>query len=96
MVNQRFMAAARGAGHDVATVHHWNYPKNVYWRQIVDPRQLVPLPGQANLRGGYLPLHQGGLHPLTTGVAGNPTAGPVAPVHVKDLPIWMSTIRAHE
>ncbi len=92
-VNTRFMAAARGAGYDVATVHHWNYPKSMYWQQIVDPRQLVPLPGQAQLRGGYLPLHQGGLHPLTTGVPGNPTGGPVAPVHAVDLPVWMSTIR---
>ncbi|MEJ3750095.1 DUF4157 domain-containing protein [Actinomycetes bacterium KLBMP 9797] len=96
VVNQRFLAAARGAGHDIATVHHWNYPKDMYWQQIVDPRQLVPVPGQAALRGGYHPLHQGGLHPLTTGVPGNPTGGPVAPVHELPLPVWMSTIQPGE
>ena len=96
VVNGRFLDMARAAGYDLATTHHWNFPKANYWQQLVDPRQLVPLPGQAELRGGYLPLHQGGLHPLTTAVPGRPTTGPVAPVHVRDLPIWMSILSAEE
>ena len=40
----------------------------------------------------HLPLHQLGLHPLTTGVPGSPTGGPVHGVHAVDLPVWVSPL----
>jgi hypothetical protein len=92
-VNSRFLRMARAAGRDLATTHHWNFPKDNFWQQVVDPRHLVPLPGRAELRGSYLPLHQGGLHPLTTAVPSSPTAGPVAPAHEVDLPGWVTILR---
>jgi hypothetical protein len=86
VVNSRFMEAARTQGIDLATVHHWNFPKSLYPRSIVDPHHLVPVEGQASLRGtSWHPVHQGGLHPLTTGSPSRPTAGPVAPAHILPL-----------
>jgi hypothetical protein len=96
VVNKRFLEMARNAGYDIATTHHWNFPKANHWQYLVDHRQLVPLPGRADLRGSYLPLHQGGLHPLTTSMPGRATAGPVAPVHIRDLPVPMSPITFDE
>ncbi|WNO11357.1 DUF4157 domain-containing protein [Teredinibacter sp. KSP-S5-2] len=79
----KYKVLARAEGIDVATIHHWNYNKSDFPLQVVDPRHLMPVYGQDLLRGGYHPVHQGGLHPLTT--SGHPTNDPVAPIHVIPL-----------
>jgi YD repeat-containing protein len=40
-VNSRFTKAARGAGIEVGPVHHWNFGKQDFPSQIVDPRNLI-------------------------------------------------------
>jgi hypothetical protein len=70
---------ARAQGIDVATIHHWNYNKDLYPYQVVDPRNLLPVYGQSEMRGGWHPYHQGGLHRLMSG--GHPTNDPIDPVH---------------
>lgn len=74
---------ARAQGIDVATLHHWNYNKSLYPYQVVDPRNLMPVYGQAQLRGGDHPMHQGGLHPQTT--SGHPTRDPIDPINEQPL-----------
>jgi len=86
VVQDRFLELARARGFDVATVHHWNFPLSRYPQLITDPRHLVPVFEQSQMRGGYHPVHQGGLHRLTTSNPSQPTAGPVAPVHEIVLP----------
>lgn len=78
-----YKVLARAEGIDVATLHHWNYNKNLYPQQVVDPRNLMPVYGQAQLRGGHHPTHQGGLHPLMS--SGHPTRDPINPIHELSL-----------
>ncbi|MGI8789236.1 MAG: hypothetical protein ACR2HG_15965 [Pyrinomonadaceae bacterium] len=41
-VRQRFKNNAEKAGHTIdGEIHHWNYPKNQYPDQIVNPRNLT-------------------------------------------------------
>lgn len=40
-MNSRFTKAARGAGIEVGPVHHWNFGKQDFPSQIVDPRNLI-------------------------------------------------------
>jgi RHS repeat-associated protein len=44
VVNSKFLKAARSAGHDVAELHHWNYPKIDNLDNLLDPSRLVPAP----------------------------------------------------
>lgn len=80
---RRYSLAAREAGFDVATLHHWNYNKGDFPLQVVDPRNLMPFYGKDLMAGGTHPGHQGGIHPLTS--SGHPTNDPIAPIHVQPL-----------
>jgi filamentous hemagglutinin len=79
-VNKRFLKAARGAGYDIAEVHHWNFSKSDFPRQIVDPRILVPVPTRA--------LHEQ-IHRATSGTV-DIWAGPINPQHQIPLPDWLT------
>ena len=83
-VQGRFLELARAEGHDIATVHHWNFPLQNYPGHITDPFNLYPIYEQELMSGGYHPAHQGGLHRLMSGTR-NITAGPVAPIHETPL-----------
>ena len=80
VVRGHYMKMANARGLDVATIHHWNWNKNLYPEQIVDPRNLVPVYGKNLMRGTYHPGHQGGLHRLMTS-GRRPTNDPIASIH---------------
>jgi hypothetical protein len=85
-VNCRFLESARAAGHDIAQVHHWNFPIGNFPTQIVDPRHLVPVPSRA--------VHEA-VHTATTS---NPNTfigiwgGPIAPQHQIPVPPWTTPL----
>jgi hypothetical protein len=79
-----YKVLARAQGIDVATIHHWNFNKDLYPEQVVDPRNLMPVYGQARMSGGDHPAHQHGLHPLMS--SGHPTRDPIDPIH--ELPLY--------
>jgi hypothetical protein len=83
-VRKEYFEEARALGIDIATIHHWNYNKNLYPEQVVDPRNLMPIYGRGEMRGTWHPAHQGGLHPLTS--SGHPTTDPIDPIH--ELPLY--------
>ena len=81
-VNDRFVASARAAGHDIAEVHHWNFGKLDYPEQIVDPRHLVPVP----TRAAHFELHK-----ATSGTT-NYWVGPIAAQHRIEIPNWFTPL----
>lgn len=81
-VNSRFMKAARAEGMEVAEVHHWNYGKIDYPTQVVDPRNLVPVP----TRAAHEALHRA--TSLTTDI----WAGRINPQHVIDIDGWYTPL----
>jgi RHS repeat-associated protein len=87
-VNKTFLPRARAAGYDIATVHHWNWPKAQYPGQVVDPRNLIPIPEQSLLSGGYHPTHYG-IHQLTSSGT-NVYVDPTGAIHVIPIEKWMS------
>ena len=84
-VQSRFLRLARAEGHDIATVHHWNFALQDYPAHITDPFNLFPVYEESLLNRGYHPVHQGGLHRLMTSDPANITRGPVAPIHEAQL-----------
>lgn len=83
MLWDEYKELARAQGIDVATLHHWNYNKNLYPTEVVDPRNLFVVYGQQEMIGGHHPFHQGGLHVQTS--SGHPTRSPIAPIHAQQL-----------
>jgi hypothetical protein len=41
-VNSRFLESYRAAGNQAYAVHHWNFDRNTFPNQVLDPRNLVP------------------------------------------------------
>ena len=56
-LSRKFKVAARNAGFDIATVHHWNFPKGNYADIVDHPDHLVPIYGQRQMAGGSHPEH---------------------------------------
>ncbi|HVF51414.1 MAG TPA: Ig-like domain-containing protein [Pyrinomonadaceae bacterium] len=70
-VRSKFLDQAKAAGHQIAALHHWNFGKTRFPNQLVDPRNLVPVPEGA--------IHRL-IHRLTSSGT-NYTKDPIAPIH---------------
>jgi hypothetical protein len=81
-VNSRFVTSARGAGYNIAEVHHWNYGKTDNPTLIVDPRNLVPVPSRAM----HIDIHR------QTSSGTNFFVDPIAPQHRLDIQGWYTPL----
>jgi hypothetical protein len=86
LVNNNFGESAEAAGYKIAEVHHWNYNRGNFPEQLLDPRNLVPIP-EWSLRGPGTALHKL-IHRLTR--SGASYRSPIAPAHV--LPVDTSVM----
>lgn len=75
-VNSRFMSAYRASGRQVYAVHHWNFDRNTFPLQIVDPRHLALVQDRAT--------HEA-IHRATSSTT-DIWAGPIDARHVLPIP----------
>jgi hypothetical protein len=75
-VNSRFLESYRGAGNQAYAVHHWNFNRNVFPDQVLDPRNLVPVPNRA--------VHEA-IHRATSSTM-DIWGGPISPLHQIPIP----------
>ena len=74
------------AANSVEDVHHWNYNRSDFGQQIVDPRNLVVIPGSTPA-GPYVPLHRL-IHELTQSAPNQS----IQPQHVLNVPGYLQVL----